>query len=223
MSAVAGFVIAGGLLAAVNLGRLWLPGWSYLPVNAAMLLALLFIARASGTTASDLGIERGRLRPGLARGLAIGLLLAAGVALAAGIPATRELFDDQRAAGIGIGGLLYQASFRIPLGTALFEEAAFRGVLLGLGRRAWGTRIGTWSSALLFGFWHVVPALETAGGNRAADALPAGIVVAGAVAVTAAAGLVFSWLRDRTGSLATPVVVHALVNAAAFTAAWAVG
>lgn len=223
MSAAVGFVTAGGLLAAVNLGRLWLPGWTYLPVNAAMLLALLLIARACGATASDLGTGRERVRAGLARGLAVGALLAAGVAVAAWVPAARGLFDDQRVDGIGIGGLLYQVAVRIPLGTALFEEAAFRGVLLGLGRRAWGAVAGALAAALLFGLWHIVPALETAGGNRAAAGLSTALVVSGAVAATAVAGLVFTRLRDHTGSLATPVAVHALVNAAAFTAAWAVG
>ncbi len=47
-------------------------------------------------------------------------------------------------------------------------------------------------------------------------------MVIGAVTATFLAGLVFTALRDRAESLAAPVVVHAVVNAAAFTAAWVV-
>jgi membrane protease YdiL (CAAX protease family) len=39
------------------------------------------------------------------------------------------------------------------------------------------------------------------------------------VAVTAVAGLGFSWLRFRADSLVAPVVVHAALNSSAFAAA----
>jgi membrane protease YdiL (CAAX protease family) len=222
MSAVRGFIAAVALLATLNLAGIWLPGWTYVPVNLVALAVLGWIARRAGATGADLGIERRTLRDGAGVGLAAGLLVAAGVVAVALVPATRAFFEDQRAAGIGVAGLLYQVLVRIPLGTALFEEGAFRGVLLGLGRTVLGRRAGTLTSAVLFGLWHVVPVIRVAEGNGAADDLAPAAVVAGAVASTAAAGLVFTWLRDHSGSLAAPVLVHALVNAAAFAAAWTV-
>jgi hypothetical protein len=45
--------------------------------------------------------------------------------------------------------------------------------------------------------------------------------VAGAVAATAAAGLLLSGLRERSGSLAAPVLLHLTANSGAVVAAWA--
>ncbi|MCB2222753.1 MAG: CPBP family intramembrane metalloprotease [Actinobacteria bacterium] len=220
MSAGKGFAAAAGLLGAVNLGGVLLPGWSYLPVNLAALAALVAIARRSGAGAGDLGLEASRLRPGLRAGLAAAAVVAAAVAALAAVPALRDLFRDDRAAGVGMGGLLYQVALRIPVGTALFEEAAFRGVLVGLGRKAWGRRAGTWLPALGFGLWHIAPAVDAAHANETAGGLPVAVVVALAVAATAAAGAVLTALRDRFDGLAVPVLVHAAANASAFTAAW---
>ena len=44
------------------------------------------------------------------------------------MPAVNELFEDRRVS-TGVATLLYQAVVRIPLGTVLLEEIAFRSVL----------------------------------------------------------------------------------------------
>jgi membrane protease YdiL (CAAX protease family) len=44
-------------------------------------------------------------------------------------------------------------------------------------------------------------------------------VVAGTVAATTAAGVGFSLLRLRSGSVLAPVIVHAAINSSAFIAA----
>jgi membrane protease YdiL (CAAX protease family) len=48
---------------------------------------------------------------------------------------------------------------------------------------------------------------------------PAETTFAVAVAGTAAAGALLSWLRERTGRLAAPVLLHAAVNSGALFAA----
>jgi membrane protease YdiL (CAAX protease family) len=49
------------------------------------------------------------------------------------------------------------------------EEFAFRGVLRGLFVRRWGRWAATGVSSVLFGFWHVAPALAGGSANRAVD------------------------------------------------------
>ncbi len=220
MSVRGGFLAVALLLTSVNLAGIWLPGWTYLPRNLAVLVLQLIVARRAGATDADLGLQWDRVRAGLRFGVPAAILMAAGIAALALIPATRGLFEDERAAGIGIAGLLYQVVLRIPIGTALFEEFAFRGVLLGLGRRGWGSRAGATMSALLFGLWHIVPAVTLAETNASTRGMTLSVVVVLAVASTTAAGLILGWVRDRTGSLAAPVAIHAVINAVSFTAAW---
>ena len=51
------------------------------------------------------------------------------------------------------------------------------------------------------------------------DPARTGAAVAASVAVTAVAGLGFSWLRFRGDSVVAPMVVHAALNCSAFAAA----
>jgi len=220
MSFRSGFLAAVLVLCAMNLSGIWVPGWLYLPLNLAGVVVLLVIARRAGATRNDLGLQPGAIRSGLRFGLAVSIPAAIVIVVAALIPATRGLFADTRAGGIGGAGLLYQALIRIPLGTALFEEVAFRGVLVGLGRKGWSHRAGTRLAAVLFGLWHIVPAVSLSTANATAESVPLAIVIFAAAGSTAAVGLVFTWLRDRANSLVAPIVVHAVVNAISLTMAW---
>jgi hypothetical protein len=83
------------------------------------------------------------------------------IALAVALPATRSYFLDQRAIGGGTGHLLYEVLVRIPFGTALAEEVVFRGSLLGLFLQRHSRTTATAMTSVLFGFWHVVPTLDT--------------------------------------------------------------
>ena len=105
---------------------------------------------------------------------------------------------------------------RIPLGTALSEELIFRGALLGLYlRRRTFLRAALFSS-LAFGLWHVVTAMGSVQSNAAGEVLasPAAQVagVAATVVATGAAGMVFCWLRRRSGSVLAPALTHAALN-----------
>ena len=89
----------------------------------------------------------------LRRGAAYGLCCVAAVAvvylLAAALPATRSAFLDERYRA-DLGAALGTALVVIPLGTILFEEVAFRGVLWGLVRAEWGGARATLVSSGLF-------------------------------------------------------------------------
>jgi uncharacterized protein len=108
-------------------GKPWHDRW-YTPLNAGAAGTALAAAAASGLTAADLGFGRGRWLPGrLASALAVAT--AGGWLAAAAVPAARPFLDDQRIAGLDGRWVAYQTLVRIPVGTVLWEEVAFRGVL----------------------------------------------------------------------------------------------
>jgi membrane protease YdiL (CAAX protease family) len=143
-------------------------------------------------------------------------LIAAIYAVGVAVPASRRFFRDTRYR-IGPGSALYAAFVTIPLGTVVFEEVAFRSVLWGLLEIGHGAVAATVSSSLVFGIWHVLPALDLARTNTALsgtvrDRRTVGLTVLGTVAFTSLAGLVFAGLRWHTGSLVAPVLLHWAAN-----------
>jgi membrane protease YdiL (CAAX protease family) len=146
--------------------------------------------------------------------------MAAGIGVGTLVPFAGDLFADERVLGVGTVGLLFHTLVRIPIGTALFEEIAFRGVLPALGRRVTTPLRANLLAAVLFGLWHVIPTTSVAAGNAGVAGLAAGIVIVAGVVGTALVGLGFSLMRDRWG-LAAPLLLHATVNSVAFAVAWA--
>jgi membrane protease YdiL (CAAX protease family) len=208
-------VAALTVLAASNVvsNRLWPQG--YLVWNLTMAGVLLLLARAGGLTRDDLGLGGDRLRRGLALGgvaaAAVGLLYAVALAL----PATRAAFVDDRGAA-PLTAVLFVALVRIPLGTVVLEELAFRGVLPALVGGGWWR--ATLVSSGLFGLWHVLPSMGA--GNAVSGALgPSGAVV-GTVLFTAAAGVVFRAWQRWSGHLVTPMLLHAATNSLGALVAW---
>ena len=198
------------------------PAW-YVPVNLLATAGLLLVARRVGMTAPDLAVEPSRFRSGLRWGLVAGLGIAGVLVVGAAIPATRPLFDDARTAGIGPALLAYRALVRIPLGTALLEEVAFRGVLFGAWQRVAAVRTAAAASSLVFGLWHVRPVLDLLAENDVAANGPERILaVIAAVLGTTIAGIAFCWLRMRSRSLVAPFVAHTVVNSLATLAAYVV-
>jgi membrane protease YdiL (CAAX protease family) len=195
--------------ARVKHASLWLG-----PAGAAGLLA---IARWAGLSWQELGLGRGTWRRGLiwASGAigAVAVVYAAGAAL----PPTRNAFRDARYQMDWEHAFL-TAFVLVPLGTVVFEEVAFRGVLWGLLRRARGTWTATIVSSALFGVWHVLPSLGLARDNEAiASTVGRGtsgevISVLGTVLFTGLAGVVFCELRRRSGSLLASVGLHWATN-----------
>jgi membrane protease YdiL (CAAX protease family) len=198
------------------LGNLVLPSALYVPVNLAVAAALVVVARASGVSWEQVGLGRSSAGRGARVGAAAFLVVAAVLAVAAVTPATRPLFEDDRAADLSGAALGYQALVRIPLGTVVLEEVAFRGVLLALLRRLASTGGAVAWSSCLFGLWHVVPTIEAL---RANDLDPGFAPVAAAVAVTGVGGLVFCWLRLRGGSVVAPALAHVATNSVALVLA----
>lgn len=219
------WLVGATLILAVHnmVGNEVLPDASYVPVNLATGALLVALALLSGASAADLGLDPTDAPRGLVVGAALALLVAVALVIAAALPATRDLFEDERVAGLDRGGLAYQGLVRIPLGTAVFEELAFRGVLIALLMRVASTVTAVATSSALFGLWHILPTLSALrvndiGGGPAARAAAVG----GAVVATGIGGVILCWLRLRTGSLVAPVVVHTATNSFAIASAFVV-
>jgi membrane protease YdiL (CAAX protease family) len=219
---------AVAVLVAANLLNNWFAPGAYVPTCVAATAALLLIARRDGLTRADLGLDAAALRRGLRWApVLVGAVLAVFL-LGLAVPATREAFQDERAAGLSAGQLLWRVLIRVPCGTVLLEETAFRGVLWAMVRRRRSTAWATAVSSLLFGLWHVLPSRGLARANTGVAAAlgsgPAGstLSVAAAVVGTAAAGVGLCELRRRSGSLAAPAALHWALNGFGYVLAWVV-
>jgi membrane protease YdiL (CAAX protease family) len=208
------------VLAARNVGEVALPGPAYVPTNLAVGAGLVALARRSGWSWEELGLGRRHLGRGLAVGGAVAAVAVATMVAGAAVPATRGLFDDERVPVDASGWeRIYQTVVRIPLGTVLFEELAFRAVLLaGLCRRLSVPAAVAVDSAL-FGLWHIVPTLATARANHVVGLGRAGLVV-GSVLATAVGGAVFCALRLRGRHVVAPALLHLGFNDAGYLLAW---
>ncbi len=187
----------------------------YVPANLAMAALLVVIARRAGLESSELGFGRAHLRRGLLLGTLSVVVIAAVLAVALLVPATESALEDDRVAADSTLARWLVPLVRIPLGTVVFEEILFRGVAFALVTRLAGTRVAVAATAVWFGLWHVVPAWETADGSGWTVAA----AVAGTVLFTGVTGIVLALLRERSGSLAAPVIAHASANSLTYLAA----
>ncbi len=193
--------------------RLWPQG--YVVWNLAVAAVLLLLARAVGLRWADLGLGRERLRRGLLLGVAAAAAVGAVYAVGVAIPAMRTALADPRGAA-PLAAVLFVALVRVPLGTVVLEELAFRGVLPALVGGGWWR--ATLVSSGLFGLWHVLPAMGAP--NAVSGALGSTGAVVGTVLFTTAAGVVFRASQRWSGHLVTPMLLHAATNSLGVLAAW---
>jgi membrane protease YdiL (CAAX protease family) len=191
---------------------------AYLLTSLTATAVLLAVYARTGLGRADAGLVLGA---GLWWAPALVALTGLGFLGAVLLPATRRLFVDRRAEDTRPRTVAYEVLVRIPFGTVLFEEVAFRGVLYGLLSSAYGTRPATVVSSALFGLWHVPPSRDLAGLNPSAARLRR-LVVPAAVLGTAAAGVLLCEVRRRSGTLLAPIALHWSANAFAYLAALAV-
>lgn len=208
--------IVVGILIVVNLIAHFTTPWASIATVPLAALALIAMGRRMGFTWTELGLSLTHSTRGLKYALgAVGLVLLV-VGIGVMLPFTRPFFMVDRFATLS--GALVASMVIIPLQTVIPEELAFRGVLHCSLARAVGIRGTLVVGSLLFGFWHVASSLGLTAGNRGLSAfLNAGVWtqllgVLCAVAATAAAGVVFTWLRHRSGSILAPIALHWSAN-----------
>jgi CAAX protease family protein len=218
------FVLTVAVLVLFTIARTF--GLLGAPAVAAGVLvaALILVAWAGGLIYADLGLGRKQVPAGLRYGAAAFGVVLLVLVIGALIPAMNGFLHDSRAQ-ISAGRLGYELGISIVLLTAIPEEFAFRGVLLGSALKLWGPWRASLVTSVLFGLWHIAPTLHTMSDNhvfRGEAGSVAGqvLLVLGAVLLTSGAGLVFCWLRLRSGSLVAPVLAHAATNGLALAVAW---
>jgi tRNA pseudouridine32 synthase/23S rRNA pseudouridine746 synthase len=191
--------------------------WLAVAQSAVTVLIVIVASRWCGLTWVEAGIGRANLLRSSLIGAGIGLGLAAVVLLALEAGArlgTQITYQPLRGAStsavlIHLVGLLAQ--------TAIPEELAFRGLLLGLLMRKLTPVRATLVASAIFVAWHGVVQVQTlAVTNFTApwQIVPAmGLAFAGLFA----GGVIFALLRLRTRNLAAAVVAHWLFDAGLIT------
>lgn len=125
------------------------------------------------------------------------------------------LLDDRRVAGLDTAEVVERATLRIPVGTAAFEELAFRGALLAVLMQVVSTPAAIVGSSLAFGLWHVAPTWQYLRMNDVRQRLgPIALAVVG----TGLGGAALCGLRLATGGLLVPWVAHGALNVGALVA-----
>jgi membrane protease YdiL (CAAX protease family) len=198
--------------------------------NALVGVGLVAVTRA------PVGLRPPALWPGLRLGSIAAMSAAGGVAVSTALRPVRVAMAERELPEPAWNWLLA----RIPLGTVWSEEAAFRAALGTVAADAFGPAGGRLLQSLAFGLSHIAgaarpatsnpgavrPATSNPGAARPATSNPGarstGEPVIPTVLLTGAAGWLFGWLRDRSGSLAAPMLAHLAVNEAGAVAALAV-
>nr|WP_078282508.1 CPBP family intramembrane glutamic endopeptidase [Mycobacteroides franklinii] len=159
-------------------------------------------AGASTALAAVAGTPLGLRRPQLRSGLRLGGVVASTIAVVVGAsPALKPVRASMRERDIGLHPAAW-LGLHIPVGTVWSEELAFRGVLQPIAVEAFGGRLGGVVQAAAFGLAHIRPA------RAAGDPIVATVLVTGLF------GGLLGWLRERSGSVAAPMLAHLALNEA---------
>jgi membrane protease YdiL (CAAX protease family) len=194
--------------------------WAWLGVGA-----LIWVSRRDGESWSDIGLGKVTKRALVASTVVVLLVLLVYL-VAIALPWGSDAFSDDRVSDLSSSEILFRALVRVPFGTVLLEEVAFRGVLLAMLWRRIGTWPGIIASSLVFGLWHVLPSLGITQANDAlgeAVGTDSGGRVVGvllAVLTTFVAGIVFCELRRRFDHLIVPMALHWATNGLGYLFAW---
>jgi membrane protease YdiL (CAAX protease family) len=197
-----------------------LPAWVVFAANLLVGFLAVTAARRRDYSLAELGLSAAGWQRGWKLGLGLGVIVVAAIAILTG--PLYQLEPDPAVRGMPLVVLAWQVLIRIPVGTALFEETMFRGLLYASWHRVAGWPWAALWSSVAFAFWHVVVELhrqERLGHRWGGDAFTAAIPT---LLFLFAVGLLFCLLRRRTHGVVAPAIVHWSANAAAAVATYIV-
>jgi membrane protease YdiL (CAAX protease family) len=196
----------------------------YVSANLLGTAVLLAIARLRGVSGGELGLSPQRARAGARCGAAASAVVTAVLLAVASSPSHRRWLRDARVSGMSGRSIAYHATVRVPLGTVVWEETAFRAVLPVLLQRVLPGRTARAANSVVFGLWHARPTLEALRLNGVPTrGVRARAAMLGAVVAAALVDVVLSHLRRETGSLLAPAIVHVASNSGGTLAAAVAG
>jgi membrane protease YdiL (CAAX protease family) len=197
-----------------------LPAWVVFAANLLVGCLAVNAARWRGFSLAELGLSKTGWQRGWKVGVGLGGAAAVTVAIVAG--PLHQLRPDPAVRGMPLIVLAWQVLVRIPIGTALFEETMFRGLLYASWDGVSGWRwAALWSSAA-FAIWHVVVEMhrqERLGQGWGAEAFTAAMPT---LAFLFGVGLLLCALRRWTHGIVAPAILHWSANAAAAVATYVV-
>lgn len=206
------------LLYGTVLARL-VPKKYHLLLNIGISALAIIVGLAFGMDWTNMGLSVTHILPGLFVAIIASVIITVATLLIAAIPFLRHYFLGENLSNASGKLVAFEATIRIPLGTALVEEVLFRGVLLGILLMHHSTLVSLVIAAIIFGLWHIFPTINSIEDNAAiAKAMQHkkgrqyGSVI-GVIIITATAGLIFGWLRIIAGSILAPWLVHWSINA----------
>jgi membrane protease YdiL (CAAX protease family) len=191
--------------------------------NLCLLSLLLLWARWAGFALAELGLAGAQARTSALWGIALGLVLAlppvAFIALAPLV--TGEPVQAGEINGLSGSEMALRLAFRIPVGTALFEEVAFRGLLYASWLRATDLRRTVLGTGIVFALWHVVITFKSVAESEVVEAAPLiALGYLGSMLGLFVGGAAFALLRWRTGGVAGPFFFHWIVVALMTLTVW---
>jgi len=207
------------------------PERSFLFANPALLLAMMAYASSRPGGLHAAGLRREGLGKSVLLGLGAGGLLSI-VPLA--FFRNPVLLDTPLEYGpvvtMTAGDLLKDIGLRASVNIACLEELAFRGILYDSLRVRFSERAAIVGSACAFAGWHFAVTYTTTTHQTnilATTRLPAFLrpfipvmIVLGTMLTTGMAGVLFAYLRMRTGNLAASVAAHWAVDSLMIGALW---
>lgn len=181
--------------------------------HSTALLATVAWAVAERMTPRELGVGRAGLGRGLFWGAVVGLLGSLPIRLFFAFPVvSRRAVTQPEFTGLSWPQVLWLVATRFFLGSALFEEFAFRGVLHAKLRRLLPPGPALLVNSGIFTAWHLVITWHNLWrSNLPRPLFP--VLYIGALAALFVGGLLFGLLRQATGHLAGCVLAHWLMVA----------
>ena len=196
-SDIAASLLASGLVLLNAPEWICMAAYSLIYIAAALLLVKLVFGKMFKFRLEELGLSKFSLKPVY---VVLAVLLPAAVCgiyllFVKGSYVPSEMDAGQRASAL-VFGVFYTA-----IAAAVVEEALFRGVLMNLLKKRWNTAVGVLVPSVLFGAVHI---MEMENPN-VLDCVQ--VVAAGALA-----GILFSLIAIKTGSVWNSMIVHSIWN-----------